>query len=202
MRNVRSHVMYKHREQRGVSPSDKGKGREATAVTHTSSSGATNSEGVLIDPNFLAPPTAGHSSNAWGAEFYNYPLESTVEDPIRILAARIISITTSASARSAPPLFEEAFEFPFAGYNAPGYEPLENLKQEYITTTQFFCHGTLLGSFNSWKLMRRQTLHGCITCARTTFPSLVMLALHVYIKTLQRDFCTIVHLQYMQRARF
>jgi hypothetical protein len=153
MRNVRSHVMYKHREQRGVSPSNKGKGREVTAVTHTSSSGATNSEGVLVDRNFLAPPAVGQSSNAWGADFYNYPLGSTVEDPIRILAARIISVTTSASARSAPPLFEEAFEFPFAGYSASGYEPLENLKQEYITTTEFFCHGTLVGSFKSWRLM-------------------------------------------------
>lgn len=146
MRNVRSHVMYKHREQRGSSPSDRGKSREGsrtrTIATRTPSPMTTNSDGILEDNNFLAPSSARQSSTVWNEAFYNYTSEPTT-NPMRTLAARIISATTSAPARSAPPMFEEASEFPLSGHNVLGHESLESLKQEYISSTGFFCHGTL-----------------------------------------------------------
>jgi hypothetical protein len=143
MRHVRSHVMYKHREQRGSSPGDRGKRREGskTPVTiRTPSPMTATSDGVLEDNYFLSPTRGGLSHPVWERDFYNYT-SGAPEDPLRTLAARIISATTAAPARSAPPLSEEASEFPFASHVALGQEPLESLKREYISSTEFFCHG-------------------------------------------------------------
>lgn len=146
MRNVRSHVMYKHREQRGPSPSEDAKSREGSSVPpsrRTSSPMTTNSDGILEDNNFLAPTPIRHHSTIWDGEFYRYNTQSPSMDPMRALAARIISATTAEPARSAPPVFEEASEYPFPTNVVLEYESLENLKQDYINTTQFFCHGRL-----------------------------------------------------------
>jgi hypothetical protein len=40
-------------------------------------------------------------------------------------------------------MFEEASEFPLTAQTIAGHESLENLKQEYISNTDFFCHGML-----------------------------------------------------------
>ena len=144
MRNVRSHVMYKHREHRGASPSDRRRSREGSrtpaVTTRTSSPMTTNSDGILEDNNFLAPSSARQSGTVWNEQFYNYTSQPPT-DPMRALAARIISATTAAPARSAPPMFEQASEFPFAAHTIAGHDSLENLKQEYINNTDFFCHG-------------------------------------------------------------
>ncbi|KAF2832365.1 hypothetical protein CC86DRAFT_442635 [Ophiobolus disseminans] len=143
MRNVRSHVMYKHREHRGPSPSNRRKSREGSRtpaiVTRTPSPMTTSSDGVLEDNNFLAPSSARHSGTVWNEQFYDYTSQPPT-DPFRTLAARIISATTATPARSAPPMFEQASEFPFAGHVVLGHESLEDLKQEYMSNTSFFCH--------------------------------------------------------------
>ncbi|KAH8723409.1 hypothetical protein GQ44DRAFT_741037 [Phaeosphaeriaceae sp. PMI808] len=143
MRNIRSHVMYKHRESRGSSPLEKGKEREGSStpasLRRTSSSMATSSsEGVLDDSYFLAPTPTRPSSTVLNQEFYNYTSVSPATDPRRTLTARIISATDPA--RSASPMFQEALESPFIGNNVSGHESLESLKQEYIHSTDFFCH--------------------------------------------------------------
>jgi hypothetical protein len=147
MRNVRSHVMYKHREQRGSSPSDKRKSREGSstpAITpRTPSPMTTTSDGVLEDNNFLAPSSARRSGTVWNDEFYNYTSGPYATDPMRTLAARIISATTAAPARSAPPMFEGALQFPFPEHNVLTQDSLSSLKQDYINSTEFFCHGML-----------------------------------------------------------
>ncbi|KAH7383850.1 hypothetical protein BKA66DRAFT_417136 [Pyrenochaeta sp. MPI-SDFR-AT-0127] len=143
MRNVRSHVMYKHREQRGPSPLGNPKSREGSSAPtdrRTPSPMTTNSDGVLEDNNFLAPTPIRHHSTIWDGEFYRYNTQSPSVDPMRTLAARIISATTAEPARSAPPVFEDASEYPFPTNSVLGYESLEDLKQDYINNTEFFCH--------------------------------------------------------------
>jgi hypothetical protein len=160
MRNVRSHVMYKHRERRGSSPPDKGKHRERSTTpaiaTRTPSPMTTSSDGILEDNNFLSPPPARPSGTAWNEDFYNYTSVPAATDPMRTLAARIISATTAAPARSAPPMFQEASEFPFSGHNVLEHEPLESLKQEYIQSTDFFCHGMFDGDVSMNSLLTVQ----------------------------------------------
>ncbi|KAF1848922.1 uncharacterized protein K460DRAFT_404184 [Cucurbitaria berberidis CBS 394.84] len=145
MRNVRSHVMYKHREQRGSSPSDRTKSREgssAPTTMQTPSLMTTSSDGVLEDNNFLAPTPIRHHSTIWDRDFYRYSIQSPSADPTRSLAARIISAITAEPARSAPPVFEEACEYPFPANTMLRHESLEKLRQEYINSTEFFCHDT------------------------------------------------------------
>jgi hypothetical protein len=146
MRNVRSHVMYKHREHRGSSPSERRKSREGSGTpgraTRTPSPGTTSPDGMLKDSNFLAPSSAAHPGAAWNEQFYNYTSHPTV-DPMRTLAARIISAMIVASPSSAPPAFDAASEYPFVGHTVLDHDSMESLKQEYINNTDFFCHGML-----------------------------------------------------------
>ncbi|CAO2650122.1 Nn.00g014140.m01.CDS01 [Neocucurbitaria sp. VM-36] len=143
MRNVRSHVMYKHREHSGSSPSDRIKSREgssASTTTRTPSPMTTTSDGILEDNNLLAPIPIRQHSTIWDGEFYRYNAMSPSGDPVRSLAARIISATTAEPARSAPPVFEEASEYPFPTNAILGHESLEGLRHDYINSTAFFCH--------------------------------------------------------------
>lgn len=145
MRNVRSHVMYKHRELRGSSPSEKGKSRDGSRTprktTRTPSPRSTNSDGILEENTFLAPTPIRHHSTIFDGEFYRYNTQSPSTDPMRLLTARIISATTAAPARSAPPSFEGSSEYPFPANVVLGHESLEDLKNEYMNSTNFFCHG-------------------------------------------------------------
>ena len=91
MRNVRSHVMYRHRDQRGPSPSDKGKSREGSrtpAVTRTNSLGTSENYDFLAPPEIEMEPYGGLSD----AEGYEYSPEPPSTHPMRSLAARIISV--------------------------------------------------------------------------------------------------------------
>jgi hypothetical protein len=145
MRNVRSHVMYKHRDQRGLSPSNKRKSREGNRTpadtARTPSPRTTYSDGVLDDGNFLSPMSARGPSTSWSEEFYDHTSSLQATDPIRNLAARVIAATTATPVRSAPPVFERAFEFPFSEHSALSHDSLDSLKREYISNTEFFCHG-------------------------------------------------------------
>lgn len=148
MRNVRSHVMYKHRELRGSSPSEKGKSREGSRTprtsTRTPSPRSTTSDGILEDNTFLAPTPIRYHSTSWDGELYRYNSQSPSTDPMRLLTARIISATTAVPARSAPPAFEASTEYPFPANAVLGHESLEDLKNEYMNSTNFFCHGEFL----------------------------------------------------------
>jgi hypothetical protein len=145
MRNVRSHVMYKHRGSRGPSPSDKRKSREGSRTpadaTRTPSPMQNTSGGVLEDSNFLAPSSARNPSTLWNEQYYSYTSQPPT-DPIQVLVQRIISAITATPARSASPMLEAVSEYPFPDAGT-GQESLESLKQEYIGNTDFFCHGPL-----------------------------------------------------------
>lgn len=144
MRNVRSHVMYKHREYRGASPSGKGKAGEGSripaATSRTPSPMTPRLNGILEDNKFLMPSSAERSNTIWNEQLYNYTSQH-LTDPVRALAARILSAMTAAPARSAPPNYEESSEYPFLGHTTLTFESLENLKQDYMNNTDFFCHG-------------------------------------------------------------
>lgn len=147
MRNVRSHVMYKHREQRGASPGkSKSEGSSTSAMrTRTPSPRTTRSDGGFeegeFDSRFLAPTAVNSSSIAWDEDLYKFTSESPTSNPSRDLAIRIIAAMTATPARSAPPMFEDATQFPFPGQQVAEPSPLDALKQEYIGTTDLFCHG-------------------------------------------------------------
>lgn len=145
MRNVRSHVMYNHREQRGSSPLDKGKGKESGGAsgvnTRTPSPMTTASDGILEDNTFLSPTQLRRSGTVSNQDFYNYTSGPQPRQPMRTLAARIISTITATPARSAPPEVHESIEFPFPEQAFSSQDSLENLTQAYINSTQFFCHG-------------------------------------------------------------
>ena len=144
MRSVRSHVMYKHREHRGPSPSERVKSRRGSRTPtsgRTPSPRTSNSDGLLDEHNLLAPASMTHQSSSWEGDMYRYHSQSPSVDPMRALAARIISATSSEPAHSAPPAFEQASEFPFHSASVMMPDPLEGLQHEYINTTNFFCHG-------------------------------------------------------------
>ena len=147
MRNVRSHVMYKHREQGGSSPSHTTReGSSAPPTTRSPSPMVTSSDGVVDDTSFLAPTPIRHHSTSWGGDYYRSNTQSPSVDPMRSLAARIISATAVESARSTPLVFEEASEYTFPTHTALGQDSLESLRNEYINSTDFFCHGKWLNT--------------------------------------------------------
>ncbi|KAF2737435.1 hypothetical protein EJ04DRAFT_533033 [Polyplosphaeria fusca] len=135
MRNIRSHVMYKHRgDQRGTSPRERSKSGERstgpTPLTRTPSPMTTTSDGIVEDNNFLAPPR--RRSTVWDGQFIQMMSQSAQGGPTRDLAARIISATTAEPARSAPPTFDQGTEYPFPTGSATGDESLQDLKNLYI----------------------------------------------------------------------
>jgi hypothetical protein len=143
MRNIRSHVMYKHRgEHRSESPGDIQRGessRRSLATTRTPSPLAVSAEEFEEDSNFLAPPSPRRST-IWDQEFYRIMSQSPSLDPIRSLAARIIAVTTAEPARSAPPTLDHGSEYPFPSSGALTHESLEDLKHQYLLSSSF-CQG-------------------------------------------------------------
>jgi hypothetical protein len=143
MRNVRSHVMYKHRgEQRGGSPGDgpKTEGSGKMPLIGSSSPTTDHSRGYLEDPDFLAP--TGPSSTMWDSEFYNIMSQSPQTHPLRDLAARIISATTSGPARSASATFDQTRQYPFPDTGLIGQESVEELKNLYLSNNFDMSQGT------------------------------------------------------------
>jgi hypothetical protein len=145
MRYVRSHVMYNHQEHRSSSPMENRRSREGSSTpaitTRVPSPGTNRAMGMTEDNTYLAPTSTGSSSTTRSASFYDFTSGSHMADPIRTLAARIISAITAAPARTASPFFEEATHSRFAEHDVISEELLGNLKQEYINSTPFFCHG-------------------------------------------------------------
>jgi hypothetical protein len=180
MRNVRSHVMYKHKERRTPSPPEKRKSREASktpaAPTRTPSPMTSTSDGVLEDNNFLTINSTKQPYSGWNEEFFNYTSASHMMNPIRTLAARIISATTAAPARSAPAMFEQAPEFPFTEHIVLTRESLASLRQEHIRSTAFFCHGTFPCPSFMLGAQRLQINCGCTVFAKKTSHCSVMSA--------------------------
>lgn len=137
MRHVRSHVMYKHRgEQRGGSPTERSESRDrrpgSTSPMTVSSDGA-------LENTFQTPQTTRRRSSAWDGAMYQYLSQSPSIDPLRNLAARIIAATTAEPARSAPPAFENDFEFPFSSTpNTPVFEKLDELRELYLKSSNLF----------------------------------------------------------------
>jgi hypothetical protein len=146
MRNVRSHVMYNRREQSNSLLSESGNNTESSSMSmmmaRTPSPMTTLSDGILEDTNSSGTSLSSWSGTMSNEDFYNYASDSYSANPMWALAARIISATTSIPARSAPPTFEDASEFPFFANLVPGQEPWTNLMHEYINRTPFYCHGT------------------------------------------------------------
>jgi hypothetical protein len=143
MRNVRSHVMYKHRgEQRGGSPVDKTTAERSSKMPQigTPSPTTAHSREYLEDPDFLAP--TGPRSTMWDSEFYNIMSQSAQTHPLRDLAARIISATTSESARSASATFDHTSEYPFPDTGSIGQESVEDLKNLYLDNNFDMSQGT------------------------------------------------------------
>jgi hypothetical protein len=147
MRNIRSHVMYKHRgEQRGGSRSPRNRSKSGGSssgmtrpMTRTPSPMTTGSEGYLDDSGFLAPPSRRRST-IWDGEFYRLMSQSPSVDPMRNLAGRIIAATTAEPARSAPPAFDQGSEYPFPGNSSMNDESLDELKNLYFDGGEF-CQG-------------------------------------------------------------
>jgi hypothetical protein len=100
-----------------------------------------NSDSVLEDNNFLTIGSARRPDTGWNEEYYNYTSGPHTTNTMRTLAARIISATTAAPARSAPAVFEQASEFPFSEHSVLNQDSLASLRQEHISNTPFFCHG-------------------------------------------------------------
>jgi hypothetical protein len=147
MRNVRSHVMYKHRGQQGFSPLEKdGKrdGDDAPAhATRTPSPMTTSFDNTIHDNGFMAW-RAPRAVIAWEESSNNYTSGLYSISPTRSLAARIISATTTPPAGFVPLTSEEASGLPFAANQISNLECLATLQHEYIYTTEFFCHGTCI----------------------------------------------------------
>ncbi|XP_014562140.1 hypothetical protein COCVIDRAFT_84689 [Bipolaris victoriae FI3] len=144
LRNVRSHVMYKHQETRASSPATLARSREGSngpsALTRTPSPATTDSFGTLPTTAPVAPAyTRGYESALSLHSFDAYP-PSSPTDSLRSLAARILSMATPTSTHSAPPACEEASEYPFPRSNTFQNKSLDDLKREWIRNTVLFCH--------------------------------------------------------------
>ena len=144
LRNVRSHVMYKHQETRASSPATLARSREGSngpsALTRTPSPATTDSFGILPTTAPVAPAySRGYESTLSLHAFEAYS-PSSPTDSLRSLAARILSMESPTSTHSAPPDCEESSEYPFPRSNNFQNESLGDLKREWIRNTVLFCH--------------------------------------------------------------
>jgi hypothetical protein len=147
MRNVRSHVMYKHREHRASSDPDTVRSREGssapTSMAHTPSPPTSDADAGFYPENLLVPSSSRYPGAVWDHRTYGLRTPSPSTSPLRILAARILSATTAAPARSAPTVTRDASEY-FPASSAPLLQSFEDLKRDWIRNTTFFCHGQCL----------------------------------------------------------
>ncbi|KAF2249697.1 hypothetical protein BU26DRAFT_425137, partial [Trematosphaeria pertusa] len=81
----------------------------------------------------------GETSSTVRSDFYQCMAQSPSIDPVRNLAARIISATTAEPFHSAPPAFDESSEYPFPSTSgAPSRDSFDELKEQYINNNDFF----------------------------------------------------------------
>lgn len=145
LRNVRSHVMYKHQETRASSPTVTNRSRESSsapsALTPTPSPTATDCFGVLQTTTSSAPAPRGSSKSVLNERASEGRSPPPPVDPLRSLAERILSAANRTSTRSAPAAYEGASEYPFSRDDVFRSESLDELKLGWIRATLFFCHG-------------------------------------------------------------
>ncbi|RAR11203.1 hypothetical protein DDE82_000676 [Stemphylium lycopersici] len=144
LREVRSHVMYRHRENQGSSPTELDRSHEDSSapgtLARTPSPVSIDSVDVL-QTNALPESTTerGYITALCQDNFGSRTLSPST-DPVRDLAAQILSAVNPKPPHSAPPACEGASEYPFPGYNLLTSELSEDTKREWIRTTSFFCH--------------------------------------------------------------
>jgi hypothetical protein len=167
MRNIRSHVMYKHRgeqQRRSGSPADTSKrgSRRSTplSITRTPSPLTTRSDGNLDESSYSALSVRRRSAT-WDSEIYRFISQSPTPDPARDIVQRIIAASTADPPRSAPPTFDQGSEFPFPSNLSMDVETLSDLKHLYIDRNEW-CHGefeeTLLS--HPWAKRIRSSVDG------------------------------------------
>ncbi|EMD86416.1 hypothetical protein COCC4DRAFT_134879 [Bipolaris maydis ATCC 48331] len=144
LRNVRSHVMYKHQETRTSSPATLARSREGSngpsALTRTPSPVTTDSFGILPTTAPVAPAYSRGYESALSLHAFDAYSPSSPTDSLRSLAARILSMASPTSPHSAPAACEEGSGYPFPRSNTFQNESLGDLKREWIRNTVLFCH--------------------------------------------------------------
>ncbi|KAF2634500.1 hypothetical protein P280DRAFT_474607 [Massarina eburnea CBS 473.64] len=126
MRNVRSHVMYKHR---GSSPPESSgeRNNKLASATGTPSPTMTSSDGMVEDGNYLV--SLGNYDTAWDGDIYRHMPQLPSEN----LTARVIAAITAEPARSAPPILDQGSEYPFPPqWTIMSQESLNELRDQYI----------------------------------------------------------------------
>ncbi|CAI6342430.1 unnamed protein product [Periconia digitata] len=135
MRNVRSHVMYKHRT---VSPSNSVRSVEQrikrNPETRTPSPTATAmSDGIIEDFNYVLPPGNSHDEMENPGSLYHSSLHTSSDGLSRDLTSKIIASLTEEPTRSAPATLDYGTEFPFSsGIELMNRESLRDLRDQYI----------------------------------------------------------------------
>jgi hypothetical protein len=139
MKQVRAHVMNKAVELRDSSLGAK------LNTTIMRSPRAKNSDGVRGKNSVSVSKPAELQSARWDGQFNKFV---TLPSPIdqRDLAARIIIAITATTVQSAPQSFTAAREDSPLHRSRPHQELLEDLKQQYIESTDCFYRGMKLGS--------------------------------------------------------
>jgi hypothetical protein len=154
MRSVRSHVMYKHRENQGSSPPDATRSRQSStpaSLPHTPSPTTNDVDDLLQSNSQLTPIPPRHHGITWAQDAYSFHTPSQPADSLRALAARILSAMDTTSSPIATPSFHENLEYPLAASNMADHESLEDLKCAWVHNTTFFCHGECgCGSLICW----------------------------------------------------
>ncbi|KAH9875599.1 hypothetical protein IAQ61_003063 [Plenodomus lingam] len=143
MRNVRSHVMYKHREHTEPLPSESSSaGEQSRSRSHQSRSPNpfTFSCRTPTDALALASPASQHHSGDLTYGLPSLALESLPVDPFRSLATRIFSMTEVTSVPSTTPVFAIAQTHALDTLDESIPESWETLQQEYIEITPLLCH--------------------------------------------------------------
>lgn len=143
MRNVRSHVMYKHRTERKTSINGRANAnlqRSASAYASCSPSPAsTILDAPTSDIDYLESLPSRPRSSTWTKDPLSY---ASMPFTLRNLIHRILSSTLGSYARSAPPVFEDASTFPFPGFYSSYDIQLDDLKRQYIETCAFHSPGS------------------------------------------------------------
>ncbi|KAL6707271.1 hypothetical protein ACN47E_004259 [Coniothyrium glycines] len=145
MRNVRSHVMYRHREQEGSSASESNMSREGSStpflsMTAPPSPARVPSDGASEDNSHLSFEPTHARGTSWDGGPSNFITTTTSTDPLRTLISQIASALTAIPASNVPPGYEDTYETPFQAPSSSGNDSLDVLRSEYIERTNFFVH--------------------------------------------------------------
>lgn len=146
MRNVRSHVMYKHRIERKAfshdCPTTTLQRSASGYASSTASRALTSSDASTSELDCLPPTQVRLRSGTWSGPTLSTYMPYTPEpSALRSLIHQILSVTQGSHAQSAPPVFEDASAFPFPGLYGSRSDPLSSLRSQYIENSTFTCQG-------------------------------------------------------------